>query len=103
MKAVVHRGVRTLEIESRVAEAPTGEKEWGGRGVNAIAPACLAAGETEPLRADPQHNQAMLGRIPAGRRRDADDLTGAAMFPASSASDYGNGIVGSVGGGWPGR
>jgi NAD(P)-dependent dehydrogenase (short-subunit alcohol dehydrogenase family) len=103
MNAVVHRGARTLTIESRVAEAPAGAKEWGGHSVNVIAPVCLAVGNTEALRADPQHNQAILGRIPAGRRRGADDLAGATVFPASSASDHVNGIVVPGGGGRPGR
>jgi enoyl-[acyl-carrier-protein] reductase (NADH) len=54
MKAVVYRGARTLEIESRVAEAPALAKERGGRGVNvnAIAPGCIATDNTEALRAD---------------------------------------------------
>ncbi|MDX2524454.1 SDR family oxidoreductase [Streptomyces europaeiscabiei] len=103
MKAVVHRGARTLEIESRVTEAPALAKEWGGRGVNVIAPGCIATDNTEALRADPQHNQAILGRIPAGRWRGADDLAGARVFLASSASDHVNGIVLPVDGGWLGR
>ncbi|MDX2757050.1 SDR family oxidoreductase [Streptomyces europaeiscabiei] len=103
MKAVVHRGARTLEIESRVTEAPALAKEWGGRGVNVIAPGCIATDNTEALRADPQHNQAILGRIPAGRWRGADDLAGATVFLASSASDHVNGIVLPVDGGWLGR
>ncbi|MDX3693737.1 SDR family oxidoreductase [Streptomyces europaeiscabiei] len=103
MKAVVYRGARTLEIESRVSEAPALAKEWGGHGVNVIAPGCLATGNTEALRADPQHNQVILGRIPAGRCRGADDLAGDTVFLASSASDHVNGIALPVDGGWLGR
>ncbi|WP_328835435.1 SDR family oxidoreductase [Streptomyces europaeiscabiei] len=105
MKAVVHRGARTLAIEGRVAEAPALAKAWGGRGinVNAIAPGCIATDNTEALRADPQRNQAILGRIPDGRRRGADDLAGATVFLASSASDHVNGILVPVDGGWLGR
>nr|WP_208921487.1 SDR family oxidoreductase [Streptomyces capitiformicae] len=105
MKAVVHRGAHTLEIESRVAEAPALAKEWGGHGVNvnAIAPGYIATDNAEALRADPQRNQAILGRIPAGRFRRADDLAGATVFLASPASDHVAGIVLPVDGGWLGR
>jgi NAD(P)-dependent dehydrogenase (short-subunit alcohol dehydrogenase family) len=110
MKAVVHRGAHTLEIEteSRVAEAPALVKKCGGRGVNAIAPGCITTDNTEALRADPQRNQAILGRrIPAGRWRRADDLAEATVFPASPASDHVDGrvdgIVLPVDGGWLGR
>ena len=105
MKAVVLRGARTLEIESRVAEAPALAKEWGGRGVdvNAIAPGRIATDGTEALRADPRRDQVILGRIPAGRWRGADDLAGATAFLASSASDHVDGIVLPVDGGWLGR
>ena len=104
MKAVVYRRARTLDIESRVAEAPALAKEWGGCGinVNTIAPGHIATDNTEALRADPKHDQAILGRVPAGRWRDADDLAGATGFLASSASDH-VGIVLPVDGGWPGR
>jgi NAD(P)-dependent dehydrogenase (short-subunit alcohol dehydrogenase family) len=105
MKTVVYCGARTLETESRVAEASALAKEWGGRGanVNAIAPGYIATDNTEELRADPQRNQAALGPIPAGRWRRADDLAGATVFLASPASDHVNGIVLPVDGGWPGR
>ena len=105
MKAVVHRGARTLDIESRVAEAPAPAKEWGGGGVNVntVAPAHVATDTTEALRADPQHDRAILGRVPAGRWRGADDLAGATVLLASSASDHVDGIALPVAGGRPGR
>ncbi|MDK1347638.1 SDR family oxidoreductase [Streptomyces sp. 378] len=105
MKAVVYRGARTLEIESRVAEVPALAKEWGGRGVNvnAIAPGCIATDNTEALRADPQRDQAIPGRIPAGRWRRADDLAEATVFLASTASDHVDGNVLPADGEWPGR
>jgi 2-deoxy-D-gluconate 3-dehydrogenase len=116
MKAVVHRGARTLEIEieSRVTEAsapaqewggPDPANEWGGRGVDveAIAPGCIATNHTEALRAAPRPNQATLARIPAGRWRRADDLAGTAVFLVSAASDCVNGIVLPADGGRLGR
>ncbi|WP_328346861.1 SDR family oxidoreductase [Streptomyces violaceus] len=105
MKAVVYRGARTLEIESRAAEAPALAKECGGRGVNVndIAPGRIATDNTEALRPEPQRNQAILGRIPAGRWRRADDGAGATVFLASPASDHVDGNVLPVDGEWPGR
>ncbi|MEU1005702.1 hypothetical protein [Streptomyces tibetensis] len=105
MKAVVHRGARTLETECRVAEAPAPAKGRGGRGVtgNAIATGCDAAGHTEALRADPQRNQAILGRIPAGGRRRAGDPAGATVLPASPAPGHVDGIAPAFDGGGPGR
>ncbi|ELS58275.1 SDR family oxidoreductase [Streptomyces viridochromogenes] len=105
MKAVVYRGTRTREIESRAAEAPALRREWRGRdvNVNSIAPGYIATDDTEALRADPRRDQAILGRIPAGRCRRADDLAGATVLFASPASDYGNAIVLPVDGGWLGR
>ncbi|MEV3968451.1 SDR family oxidoreductase [Streptomyces sp. NPDC050698] len=105
MKAVVHRGTRTLEIGSRGAEAPAPAKERDGRvaHVNAVAPGCIATGDTEALRAAPRRHQAIPGRIPAGRRRRADDLAGATVLLASPAADHVDGIVLPVDGGRPGR
>jgi len=79
--------------------------EWSARGVNvnAIAPGYIATDNTEALRADPQRSTAILERIPAGRWGDATDLAGATVFLASRASDYVDGIVLPVDGGWLGR
>jgi 2-deoxy-D-gluconate 3-dehydrogenase len=79
--------------------------EWAPHGVNvnAIAPGYIITDNTEALRADRARHQAILGRIPAGRWGMADDLKGAAMFLASSASDYVHGTVLTVDGGWMGR
>ncbi len=79
--------------------------EWAPHGVqvNAIAPGYIATDNTAALRADPVRNPAILSRIPAGRWGDPDDLKGAAVFLASAASDYVNGTVLVVDGGWLGR
>ncbi|RAO31555.1 Gluconate 5-dehydrogenase [Micromonospora saelicesensis] len=79
--------------------------EWAARGVNvnAIAPGYIATDNTQALRDDPDRNEAILGRIPAGRWGRADDLGGATVFLASTASDYVNGVVLPVDGGWLGR
>ncbi|MFY1584038.1 SDR family NAD(P)-dependent oxidoreductase [Micromonospora sp. WMMD734] len=79
--------------------------EWAAHGVNvnAIAPGYIATDNTRALREDPERDRAILTRIPAGRWGDADDLAGAAVFLAAPASDYVNGIVLPVDGGWLGR
>ena len=79
--------------------------EWAGRGVNvnAIVPGYIATDGNAALRSDPDREKAILERIPAGRWGEPDDLAGATLFLASSASDYVHGTVVAVDGGWLGR
>ena len=79
--------------------------EWASKGitVNAIAPGYMATDNTAQLRADEQRSAEILGRIPAGRWGTPADLGGAAVFLASSASDYVNGAILPVDGGWLAR
>ena len=79
--------------------------EWAGKGinVNAIAPGYMRTDNTKALQADEVRNRQILERIPAGRWGEPSDLAGAAVFLASSASDYINGHVMLVDGGWMGR
>lgn len=76
--------------------------EWGPHGVqvNAIAPGFFTTDNTAPLRADAGHLAEITGRIPAGRWGEPKDLEGAVIFLASRASDYVNGHVLVVDGGW---
>jgi 2-deoxy-D-gluconate 3-dehydrogenase len=79
--------------------------EWAPHGVqvNAIAPGYIETNNTEALRADADREPAIRGRIPAGRWGRPEDLVGAAVFLASPASDYVNGHVLVVDGGWLSR
>jgi 2-deoxy-D-gluconate 3-dehydrogenase len=79
--------------------------EWAGRGVqvNAIAPGYMVTDNTQKLRDDPARFAAISDRIPAGRWGTPADLAGAAVFLASAASDYVNGHVLVVDGGWMAR
>ena len=79
--------------------------EWArfGINVNAIAPGYMRTSNTAALQADETRNRQILERIPAGRWGEPEDLAGAAVFLCSSASDYVNGHVLVVDGGWMGR
>lgn len=76
--------------------------EWASKGlnVNAIAPGYMATENTKALRADADRAPAILSRIPAGKWGTPDDLMGVTIFLASSASDYLQGAVIPVDGGW---
>lgn len=79
--------------------------EWAGKGVNvnAIAPGYIETDNTAALRADPVRAKAILDRIPAGRWGRPEDLQGAVVYLASRASNYVNGRILTVDGGWMGR
>ncbi len=79
--------------------------EWAAKGVNvnAIAPGYMATDNTEALRDDPARSRQIMDRIPAGRWGCPEDIGGAAVFLASSASNYVHGHVLVVDGGWLGR
>jgi 2-deoxy-D-gluconate 3-dehydrogenase len=79
--------------------------EWASKGVNvnAIAPGYIATDNTRALREDTIRSKAILDRIPAGRWGNPEDLMGTVVFLASNASDYLNGSVVVVDGGWMGR
>ena len=79
--------------------------EWAAHGitVNAIAPGYMETDNTAALRADAVRHRQITERIPAGRWGTPDDLAGAVIFLASPASDYVNGHVLVVDGGWMGR
>jgi 2-dehydro-3-deoxy-D-gluconate 5-dehydrogenase len=71
--------------------------------INAIAPGYIATANTAPIRADEARNAEILSRIPAGRWAAPSDLMGVVVFLASKASDYMNGHILAVDGGWLAR
>ncbi|MDR2362723.1 MAG: gluconate 5-dehydrogenase [Prevotellaceae bacterium] len=76
--------------------------EWGAYNiqVNGIGPGYIATSQTGPLREDGHpFNTFIIGRTPAGRWGEVEDLQGAAIFLASHASDFVNGHVLYVDGG----
>lgn len=68
--------------------------------VNAIAPGYIKTANTAPIRADKARNQEILSRIPAGRWGEVSDLMGTVVFLSSKASDYLNGHILAIDGGW---
>jgi 2-deoxy-D-gluconate 3-dehydrogenase len=76
--------------------------EWASKGinVNGIAPGYVATKNTEALRADQERNKAIEERIPAGRWGTPDDFKGPVVFLSSAASEYVNGEILTVDGGW---
>ena len=79
--------------------------EWAGQGVNvnAIAPGYVATDNTQALQDDPDRSKSILERIPAGRWGTPEDFAGPVVFLASNASNYVNGEILTVDGGWMGR
>jgi len=79
--------------------------EWASKGinVNAIAPGYISTDNTEALRNDADRSASILARIPAGRWGQPEDFKGPIVFLASAASNYVNGTILTVDGGWMGR
>ena len=78
--------------------------EWASRGinVNAIAPGYMATQMNTKLIEDEERNKKILARIPQGRWGTPEDVGGVVVFLASSASDYINGAIIPVDGGYLG-
>lgn len=76
--------------------------EWGPHNIqaNGIGPGYILSDMTRHLAAKPEFDAWVKGRTPAGRWGTPDDLVGAAVFLSSPASDFVNGQVLYVDGGW---
>ncbi|NHT17680.1 2-dehydro-3-deoxy-D-gluconate 5-dehydrogenase KduD [Cellulomonas sp. IC4_254] len=83
-----------------VTKALANELARHGVTANAIAPGYMATDNTAAIRADEVRERSILDRIPAERWGTPADLQGAFVFLASAASDYVNGAVVPVDGGW---
>ncbi|GAA4038098.1 2-dehydro-3-deoxy-D-gluconate 5-dehydrogenase KduD [Sphingomonas rosea] len=86
-----------------VTRAMANELAPRGIQVNAVAPGYIETNNTAALQADETRNRQILERIPAGRWGRAEDIGGAVVFLASSASDYVTGQILAVDGGWLAR
>ena len=76
--------------------------EWGPKGinVNAIAPAFIRTEISAPVLDDPEKRAWVYSRSPMGRIGRVEDMFGPALFLSSDASDFVNGHVLMVDGGW---
>lgn len=86
-----------------VTKAMANELAPKGVQVNAIAPGYISTNNTAALQSDETRNRQILERIPTGRWGKPQDIAGAAIFLASSASDYVTGQILAVDGGWLAR
>jgi len=79
--------------------------EWAKEriNVNAVAPGYIATENTRALREDAKRNQSILERIPENRWGKPEDIAGGCVFLASPDSDYLNGSIMNIDGGWLGR
>ncbi|GGC61366.1 gluconate 5-dehydrogenase [Siccirubricoccus deserti] len=120
-KGMVARGqgkiINTCSVMSMLGRATTGPytatkgaigmltkamcADWAKHGIqcNGIAPGYFSTELTAPLRANPEFNDWLCKRTPAGRWGELPELVGAAVFLASDASSYVNGHLLYVDGG----
>jgi 2-deoxy-D-gluconate 3-dehydrogenase len=79
--------------------------EWAKEriNVNAVAPGYIATENTKALREDAKRNKSILDRIPEGRWGKPEDVAGGCIFLASQDSDYLNGAIINIDGGWLAR
>lgn len=88
---------------SGVTKAMANELAPKGININGIAPGYIRTENTRALQEDMERDKAIVSRIPEGRWGEAEEIAGAAVFLASNASDYINGHILAVDGGWLAR
>ena len=88
---------------AQITKAFANELASKGLTVNAIAPGYMVTNNTTNIRANEERFKSISDRIPAGRWGTPEDVAGPCVFLASHASDYLNGHVLLVDGGWMAR
>ena len=68
--------------------------------VDAIAPGFIKTEMSRAGREEPEYNDKVVARIPSGEWSDPEELAGAAIFLASSASRLINGVTIPIDGGY---
>ncbi|MFK7984101.1 MAG: SDR family NAD(P)-dependent oxidoreductase [Saprospiraceae bacterium] len=86
-----------------VTKALANERAGHNLQINAIAPGYMKTDNTAALQKNPIRNEAIINRIPAARWGEPADLVGTVLFLASKASNYVNGTIINVDGGWMAR
>lgn len=79
--------------------------EWAASGVNvnAVAPGYIATDNTAALQQDQDRTAALMARVPADRWGDVDEIAWPVAFLASDLSNFINGAILPVDGGWLSR
>lgn len=79
--------------------------EWAAHNIqiNAIAPGYMRTDNTQALQDNPVRNEAIINRIPSARWGEPSDIVGTVIYLASTASNYVNGSIINVDGGWMAR
>ena len=85
---------------AQITKAFANEWACSGININALAPGYMATEMNTALINDQTRNDEILSRIPAKRWGTPEDVAGVACFLASPASDYLNGAVIPVDGGY---
>jgi 2-deoxy-D-gluconate 3-dehydrogenase len=104
-----HAGINTLAYatsKGALAQMMKAQaNEWAPLGlrVNAVAPGWVATELTTALREDEKRFAEISARIPVGRWASGDDIAGAVAFLCLPESEYVNGTVLPVDGGWLAR
>jgi 2-deoxy-D-gluconate 3-dehydrogenase len=104
-----HAGVNTLAYaasKGALAQMMKAQaNEWAPLGlrVNAVAPGWVATELTTALREDEKRFAEISARIPVGRWAEGEDIAGAVAFLCLPESEYVNGTVLPVDGGWLAR
>ena len=88
---------------AQLTKALSNELAEKGINVNAIAPGYVVTDITTALRTDPKRSADLMSRIPMKRWGTIEDMGGAAVYLVSEASNYVNGELLNVDGGWMGR
>ena len=88
---------------AQITKAFSNEWAWQGININAIAPGYMDTQMNVNLVNDPVRNDEILKRIPARRWGTGEDVKGTIVFLASPASDYLNGAVIPIDGGYLSR
>ena len=87
---------------AQLTKAMANELASQGINVNAIAPGYMATKMNVNIIEDEARNESITNRIPAKRWGTPEDLKGVAVFLSSEASDYINGAIIPVDGGYLG-
>ena len=95
------RAVYSISKAGVITATQAAAKEWGKYNirVNAVAPGLVRTSLTEHVWDNPEIVQARLNALPGGRAASPEDIVGAVIFLASSASSYSYGSIIAVDGG----